>query len=235
MVCGFAAAMFLVAAVAAKWLSHHGRQTSNQASSTGAVELTSVVSGGEPREPEPAPAVGTTSGPERVVLVREDGMGWDGMGWDGMGWDGMGWDGGWGGREEGGWMGGMGDGMGWDGMGWDGMGWDGRGGEVYVFELDCVKRLEDMYVPRSTVSSYYDRDRNGRCQYAPNLTSSRGFKAPGVVVTVAEQISGGGLVEEQLWEQHHQHWSPLAGSPDGSFTGYASLDWDGWVPADTSP
>ncbi|RPB28986.1 hypothetical protein L211DRAFT_845016 [Terfezia boudieri ATCC MYA-4762] len=72
--CGFAAAMFLVGAVAAKWLSQRGN---NQASSTGAVELTNVISGGEPsnREPAPeavtAPAAGTRSGPQMQLPVHD--------------------------------------------------------------------------------------------------------------------------------------------------------------------
>lgn len=37
-------------------------------------------------------------------------------------------------------------------------------------------------------------------QIQPPLAGSR---PPGVVVTAAAQIPGDGLVEEQLWEQHH--------------------------------
>ncbi|KAF8434032.1 hypothetical protein BGX38DRAFT_1275756 [Terfezia claveryi] len=91
MACGFAVAIFRVAAGAAKWLSHHESQTSNQASSTGAVKLTSIVSKGEA---EPAPAAGTTSGPEMPVVrepgvcepgVREAGKQSEGPGWGGEG------------------------------------------------------------------------------------------------------------------------------------------------------
>ncbi|KAF8447144.1 hypothetical protein BGX38DRAFT_1260300 [Terfezia claveryi] len=68
MVCGIAVAVFLVATLAAKWLSRHW---SNQASSTAPVELTDVVSGGEPSNREPAPAAGTTSEPAPLSEVGE--------------------------------------------------------------------------------------------------------------------------------------------------------------------